>query len=75
LQGGPQKIEELRQRFYDLGGGMSKDFIDKAKEAGRAMGGVKMGLSAFKRAIAYEAFPYLTMWCQRLGGVVTVTRA
>lgn len=60
LQDGAKGVDALRERFHELGGGMSTDFIARAKEAGRAMGATKFGLTAFKREIVYEALPAVT---------------
>jgi hypothetical protein len=70
LQGGSKNVEQLRQKFHDLGGGMSEDFIEKAKQAGKSIGAAKFGLNAFKRSIAYEFFPVVKIFGDKMQGIV-----
>lgn len=72
LQQGSKGLVELRKRYEDLGGGMDHDFIAKAKEAGKALGGMRFGLAAFKRAIASEMFPYVAAWGDKMQGVIAI---
>ncbi len=70
LQGGSAGLAQMNKRFEELGGGMSEDFIAKAKDAGRALSGMRFGFAAFKRQIALELFPYVTAFGQAMQGVV-----
>ncbi len=65
LQEGSKNIDALRERFHELGGGMSAEFIAKSKEAGKAMGAVKFGVAALKREIASELLPYFTKYAEK----------
>lgn len=70
LQGGAKGVDELRERFHLLGGGMSDDFIAKAKDAGRAVSGARFGFAAWKRNIAFEFFPIITSFGNKMQIVI-----
>lgn len=69
LQGGSKNINELRERFNELGGGMDEDFIAKAKEAGREISAVKFGINRFKISIAAELLPYVIEFGKKIAAV------
>lgn len=71
LQGGSKGLEQMRERFEQLGGGMSTDFIDKAKDAGKALAGMRFAFAAWKRSIAIEIFPYVTAFGEKMQTAAT----
>lgn len=66
LQSGSAGLAQMDKRFEELGGGMSEDFIAKAKDAGRALSGMRFAFAAFKRQIAFELFPYVQAFGERM---------
>jgi hypothetical protein len=70
LDGGSESLQKMRERFEDLGGGMDDNFIAKAKEAGRALGGMDVGIEALKRSISVQLMPYATAFGEKMQGVI-----
>lgn len=60
LKNGGDGLEEMRKKFEDLGGGMSKEFITAADEAGDEIDTLKFGLNNFKSQIAFAILPVVT---------------
>lgn len=70
LKDGRGGIAELNKEFDALGGGISENFIDKAKEVDDQLARMKFGLTVFKTEIVLGALPALQHFYQRATQVV-----
>jgi hypothetical protein len=59
LKGGRGELAATFKQFQELGGGLQKDFIEKADRAGDQLDLMKFGLTSLKSRIAIEALPYV----------------
>lgn len=59
LKGGSENLTAMRKEFEELGGGMSKDFIQQADATGDEIDKLKFGLVGVKSAIAGQLLPYV----------------
>jgi hypothetical protein len=66
LEGGAGGLDKLTARFHELGGGMDENFIAKAKDAGKAMSGMRFTFEAFKRQIAVQFFPAVAAFGKKM---------
>jgi hypothetical protein len=66
LDGGSEGLQKMYARFHELGGGMDENFISKAKDAGRALSGMRFGFDVIKREIAVQFFPVVQAFGERM---------
>jgi hypothetical protein len=59
LSKGRDGIEDLNKEFYELGGGMSQEFIKKAKQVEEEEKKLHLGLVGLKTSIAGAVLPYV----------------
>lgn len=60
LKGGSAGIEEMRQKARELGGVLSREQVDAADKADKAINGFALALGGLKHQIASEFIPALT---------------
>ncbi len=60
LRKGSAGLEDLREEFAELGGGMNKDFLDRADKANHALLKLRTGFGSLKSRIVSEVLPGLT---------------
>lgn len=70
LKEGSKGIDELTSQFNELGGGISKDFIEKADKVDKQLMRMKQGLGVFRSEIVIGALPALQWFSQKASAVV-----
>ncbi len=65
LKHGAEGLTEMQAEFERLGGGMSKEFVAAADEAGDEIDKLKFGLNNFKSQIAFAILPLITRGAQK----------
>jgi hypothetical protein len=82
LKEGKEGVEDLYKEFDELGGGMSKEFVENAKKADDQMVKLKFSFDSIKAKIVAAVLPTLTMLVNGVkpivkwfGEVVTKTHA
>jgi hypothetical protein len=66
LKGGSASLAETYERFQQLGGGMSDEFVKAADDAGDQIDLLKFGLNSWKSKLALEVLPVVSRWAVKL---------
>lgn len=78
LKGGSEGLREMAKEFEELGGGMSKEFIENADRAGDEIDKLKFVMMNFKHIIAFQILPTVTGLVKRFQGwwkeIIKLTR-
>lgn len=70
LKSGSSGLQEMFDKFDQLGGGMQKDFISAADEAGDEIDSLKFAFQGLKSRIAVEVLPGITDLVRKFQGFV-----
>ncbi len=71
LQDGSEGLAKMKEEFELLGGGMQKDFIEKADEAGDEIDKMKFAMTGLKSRIALAVLPTVTEFAKK-GQALTI---
>lgn len=66
LKQGSGELANLREEFYELGGGMQEDFIKMADKAGDELDRLKFAMTGLKSRIAVAVLPTVTDFAKHL---------
>ncbi len=74
LTAGSAGLQELRERFEELGGGLSTEFLGNAEAAQDAITDFDLASRGLKSTIAVEVLPTFTRWAVKMADIVAWLR-
>lgn len=74
LKDGSEGVDALMKRFKELGGGLSKEFVKAADEAGDAQAELKVATLSLKSSIGVVLLPVVTTMVQKITDFVVGIR-
>jgi hypothetical protein len=78
LEDGPGAVEELRDRFHELGGGLSEELVEGAAEADDAFVDLRLAMRSLRGVLAADIIPVVarvvTAIADTVGGLADLAR-
>ncbi|MEM9407170.1 MAG: hypothetical protein AAGA81_14120 [Acidobacteriota bacterium] len=70
IEAGPEAVEELRDRFAELGGGLSTEVIAKSAEAADGLTDFRLAMQSLRGVLAADVLPVLTRVAAGLANMI-----